>query len=654
MPRRAAKAPGVAKSKSQRTRSGKVTKQAQKLNPEAHEEQQDAQIVDMLQEEATQADRGMVHGAIRRSVYAVGRLAKRGSRQAGELFSKLSAGTAQLESVSSMLGLVGRMLQGASWIGEFAFDYLFSLHPNILGPLVSVSLSAALGYMCGSFVGNMLWPDFWMSRKIWQIMSLGTNLSLLGGGTAVIAGTVGAYKLSRPIGELADLVLGTGSHANPGWGKWVLHKLALSVMGSVIVSLVLAGTPVAALAAFQSLSSALPQLPQLGMLGWLNLVLNLRQIKSKVDEKDYRGAVQTGAMFLIMQRVQGMIGGLFGGVEASETIVTDFAAETAKRLGEQAAAEAAEAARITAEKILETAAETPLATGTTFEVIATWLSTILNRIWELMPGPLGLTLAAILAGVFLCWRLWKRREAGVLRRQAAIMAAPERLAIMAAPEAPESRAVPVFSITASPQLLAITAPPVYFGCIDLACRALLLIKDAAQAAFEGKDVERIKRLCSQLGDTRDLGRTDCPELMQRLGEICQKLSTDLLTQPISPPYVSQLAASCGKIVSDANSLIQGADAPELNDRLAIVSQNVLTSINSLRVVQSAGYTEQPPTKVFQFGGTVSPQNFIPTEQDREIILQQKLKQQQLLQKQRQLEAQQAQAGPTWAEIVARQ
>lgn len=520
-----------------------------------------------------QIERGLVHDTIKNAVYATGRLAKRGSRKVGELISHVASKTLQYESVSNMLGIVGQVYQGTIFGGEIAFEYLFSLHPNIIGPVVSIAMSAALGYMCGGFVGNLIYPDFWESKKIWQIITLGTNVSLLGTGTGVVAGVIGGYKFASITGEAADFIFQSGSFAEGTWLQWLVHKLCLSMIGAIVVALVIGGSPTSAMVAFQSLSSYLPQIPNLGLFGFLQLCMNLNSIKNQLTIGDYRGAIQTAAMYIVMQKIGGWIGLVFAANDVP-SILSKEHVEEVENVVEQIYSEASK--------------EIPDAVASNYEGIAKWLVTLLNRLWNIMTGPIGLICASILSGAFLCLWLWRRRKLNLAQNQKLPLAItyPDQATKIES----KQKVIPLpldrpWQVTFQQQ---------HNGdCIQFVVATLFLIKNITEYKFTGKDVGhdftsangQVVRapLATLQNIPNDL---ICGILTDQIVKYRMEAAKDFLNPP-SLQLIQKLEKTCRGLITDANNFVNTlTDGPELNNKIAVASQNVLTSIRSMSLVKN--------------------------------------------------------------------
>jgi hypothetical protein len=153
------------------------------------------------------ADRGIFYNTVATITNTVGKVTEYIIDQLIYYIHKLVEQTQRIGPLNSLFAIIEAILTSGKWIGKFGFQILFSVHPNIIAPILSTTISTALGYVCGSYIGGMLWPNIPILNKLFSIMTASLNFSVFGIGSAAVAFPVGTYFLTQPIGYLADKLM---------------------------------------------------------------------------------------------------------------------------------------------------------------------------------------------------------------------------------------------------------------------------------------------------------------------------------------------------------------------------------------------------------------------------------------------------------------
>ena len=254
------------------------------------------------------SERGRIHDIIKSMVYYFGNALDYSSQQIIDLIGTFAKLTFNFTSASNLFFQFESILNGVKWVGKIGFDALFSMHPNIIGPVMSVALSGIMGYTLGSFIGRSMWPSFELSNSLYSTLTLQTNVSLAGLSTAAITVPIGGYYLTQRFGDLADvLFLETpDSSILP----YVLRKCAWAMIGVTVLMFSINGLhPGSVMSIYTALSGALSQIPNPGIFSTLNIIMNLKQMKDMIVAKDYRGLTVKSSIMLIINLISNQLTG---------------------------------------------------------------------------------------------------------------------------------------------------------------------------------------------------------------------------------------------------------------------------------------------------------------------------------------------------------
>lgn len=255
-------------------------------------------------EEEDVDERGVVHSKIKQLVNMLSNISDYTTRNVISIISSLSSLTSRIPPISNFFSRLSGILSVSSWLGKIGFEALFSLHPNVIAPIVSLTISSALGYTLGSFVGGALWPSYEITDRLYSILSLGTNISYTGLTTAAVAVPIGGFKLTRSIGNFLDVF--QLERPDDSTLSWLLKKMSWGMIGGFILMMHINGfNPASIVTLLSQLTTLLPSSP--GPLSTLNMLFSLYSIKNMISAGDYKGALIRGVTQLFIHSIMGTV-----------------------------------------------------------------------------------------------------------------------------------------------------------------------------------------------------------------------------------------------------------------------------------------------------------------------------------------------------------
>lgn len=255
-------------------------------------------------EEEDVDERGVVHSKIKQLVNMLSNISDYTTRNVISIISSLSSLTSRIPPISNFFSRLSGILSVSSWLGKIGFEALFSLHPNVIAPIVSLTISSALGYTLGSFVGGALWPSYEITDRLYSILSLGTNISYTGLTTAAVAVPIGGFKLTRSIGNFLDVF--QLERPDDSTLSWLLKKMSWGMIGGFILMMHINGfNPASIVTLLSQLTTLLPSSP--GPLSTLNMLFSLYSIKNMISAGDYKGALIRSVTQLFIHSIMGTV-----------------------------------------------------------------------------------------------------------------------------------------------------------------------------------------------------------------------------------------------------------------------------------------------------------------------------------------------------------
>lgn len=194
---------------------------------------------DSTNQNVSEIKRGYLHDAFKAVLYKFANIASYGIEQLMSIFGYLAAKTSYFTTVSVMFSYLDGITAIVYSLTKMSFSAIFSLHPNIAGPVISIAVSGFIGQVLGAGIGSTLWPNFSITNKLYKIITLGTNVSIAGVATGTAAAAIGGAWYTKRVGNLFDTLF--SDYGPKESMPYFFKKIMLAMSGAGLIFLFYTG-----------------------------------------------------------------------------------------------------------------------------------------------------------------------------------------------------------------------------------------------------------------------------------------------------------------------------------------------------------------------------------------------------------------------------